>query len=140
MRAHSRGVRGDSALCLLQYACLKLSKPGLASRPWHHLPLSLCQCQLQLSTAPAANARLSLAHGSACSPLELGFFFPSCIASLLRLLGCLSLFPFLLVIFLFYFSLLLSCLIYHHCSLLPLFTIFFPLLMCMQRCFSKSFY
>ena len=41
MRAHSRGVREDSALCLLQYAWLKLSKPGLASRPWHHL-LPLC--------------------------------------------------------------------------------------------------
>ncbi len=119
MRAHSRGVRGDSALCLLQYACLKLSKPGLASRPWHRLPLSLCQCQLQLGTAPATNASLSLAHGNACSVLELGFFSPSYIASSLPLLGCLSLVPlplsivlfnfhFFFASFLFYLSLLLS--------------------------------
>lgn len=101
MRAHSRGVRGDSALCLLQYACLKLSKPGLASRPWHRLPLSMCQCQLQLGAVPATNARLSLARGNACSPLKLGFFSPSYIASFLPLLGCLSLFPLPLSIVLF---------------------------------------
>lgn len=30
VEVQSGGVRGDSALCLLQYACLTLSKPGLA--------------------------------------------------------------------------------------------------------------
>lgn len=74
MRAHSHGVRGDSASCLLQYALLKLSKPGLASRPWLSLPPCLCQCQLQLGTLPAAKARFSLACGDACSPLKIGFF------------------------------------------------------------------
>lgn len=77
-RAHIRGVRGDSAPCLLQYACLKLSKPGLAVLPWHSRRTSLCQCQLQLGAAPAGNARLSLAHGNACSPLSvLHCFHPS---------------------------------------------------------------
>lgn len=69
MRAHNHGVRGDSVFCLLQYACLKLSKPGLASRPWHRLPPSPCQCQLQLGVVPTASARLSLACGDACATL-----------------------------------------------------------------------
>lgn len=69
MRAHNHGVRGDSVFCLLQYACLKLSKPGLASRPWHRLPPSPCQCQLQLGAVPTASARLGLACGDASSTL-----------------------------------------------------------------------
>lgn len=69
MRAHNHGVRGDSVFCLLQYACLKLSKPGLASRPWHRLPPFPCQCQLQLGAVPTASARLGLACGDASSTL-----------------------------------------------------------------------
>lgn len=104
MRAHSRGVRGDSALCLLQYACLKLSKPGLASRPWHSLPPSLCQCQLQLGTVPAADARLSFACVNACSPLEMvSSLLPTLVPSILPLLGCLIILIFLASLFFSFF-------------------------------------
>lgn len=95
MRAHSHGVRTDSALCLLQYARLKLSKPGLASWPWHHVSPSLCQCQLQLGWVPAANARLSLACGKACALL---LHTPNIIASFLPRLRC-HLCPFLCSLF-----------------------------------------
>lgn len=115
MRAHSRGVRGDSVLCLLQYACLKLSKPGLAPRPWHLLHPSLCQCQPQLGTAPDANARLSLAHGNACSPLERAFFFLHCFLPYFVWLSFLIFSSFVLDHFTFFFFLLLSCSIYLYC-------------------------
>ena len=141
MRAHSRGVRGDSALFLLQYACLKLSKPGLASRPWQRLPLSPCQCQLQLGVAPAADARLSLARGNACSPLKVGFFSPSYNASFLPLHGCLSsssLTSLFLCFFLAWFNT--TVLVASSCRY-PLFThfLFGCLLICMRWCFTKSF-
>lgn len=38
MEGQSCGVRGDSALCLLPYACLTLSKPGLAPLALAALP------------------------------------------------------------------------------------------------------
>lgn len=66
---------------VLQYACLKLSKPGLAPWPWHHLPSPLCQCRFQLATVAAANAGFSLAYSRACSPRDwvssfISFFLP----------------------------------------------------------------
>lgn len=76
-RAHRPGVRGDSALCLLQYARLKLSKPGLAPRPWHRLPPSLCQCQLQLGLPPARQRQAQLSSWQRLRSALTGFLLLS---------------------------------------------------------------